>query len=86
MNKNKNNFFIYVAFSSSNFINNLHHIIDSSYFKFYTESLDFESIFKRLEFLKARRLIIINVINADCENKFDKYNHVYNTQFAVYNI
>jgi hypothetical protein len=85
-NENKNNFFIYVAFSSSNLINNLHHIIASSYFKFYTESLDFESIFKRLEFLKARRLIIINVINADCKNKFDKYNHDYNTQFAVYNI
>lgn len=86
MNKNKNNFYIYVAFSSSKIINNLHHIIASSYFKFYTESLDFESIFKRLEFLKARKLIIINVINGDFKTKFDEYNHSFNTQFAVFNI
>jgi len=86
MNKNKNNFYIYVAFSSSKIINNLHHVIASSYFKFYTESLDFDSILKRLEFLKVRKLIIINVINNDFKSKIDKFSHSFNTEFAIYNI
>jgi len=86
MNTKKHNFYIYVAFSSSKLINNLHHVIASSYFKTYNESLDFETIIRRLDFLKARKLIIINVNTDDIETKTEKIGDSFNTDFIVYNI
>lgn len=63
MNNTKNQFFTVVAFSTSKKIRGLHYLIACSHFINQKPNLNDETLIIRLEFLHARKLILIKISN-----------------------
>jgi hypothetical protein len=86
MTNNNNNFYTIAAFSLSREINNIQHIIASSYFTDSIEHFDFNKIDERLQLLDCKKLVLVYVTEADSVTKTIRYGKSINTDFIYHSI